>query len=202
MEYIRLPISIPEQGFFDLSEKKIKVFSELLHKDTNKEPYRVQFEAFLSDAQKESLKDVNICVYSENNRKCLLEALRITVDDSITVGGSFNVNRDGLGGILIPIEQLKDKSVVDETIRHELVHLDQFKRGDLLIAHEGITWKDQFYSNEWVRGIFEATCFEEALYKQIKYLPWETEAYKLSPELEDIKKSSESWYTKILALYQ
>jgi len=59
-----------------------------------------------------------------------------------------------------PLELKKNK-----TIEHEMVHIDQMKRGDLGYDDTHVTWKGKKYSR--------ATMDEGA-----KNLPWEKEAYK------------------------
>ena len=69
--------------------------------------------------------------------------------------GSILVNKN-----VSPLELQKNK-----TISHEMVHIDQMKRGDLDYTDTHVTWKGKKYSR--------ATMKEGS-----KKLPWEMEAYK------------------------
>jgi hypothetical protein len=59
---------------------------------------------------------------------------------------------------LSPLEQ-------EDVVRHEKVHLDQMKRGDLEYNDDSVTWKGKKYSRAEM---------DEGNRK----LPWEVEAYK------------------------
>jgi len=59
-----------------------------------------------------------------------------------------------------PLELQKSK-----TISHEMVHIDQMKRGDLAYDDTSVTWKGK----EYPRATME---------EGNKKLPWELEAYK------------------------
>ena len=59
-----------------------------------------------------------------------------------------------------PLELRKNK-----TIEHEMVHIDQIKRGDLGYDDTHVTWKGKKYSRA-------------AMDEGAKNLPWEKEAYK------------------------
>lgn len=69
--------------------------------------------------------------------------------------GSILVNKN-----ISPLELQKNK-----TISHEMVHIDQMKRGDLDYTDTHVTWKGKKYPR--------ATMDEGN-----KKLPWELEAYK------------------------
>ena len=69
--------------------------------------------------------------------------------------GSILVNKN-----VSPLELQKNK-----TISHEMVHIDQMKRGDLDYTDTHVMWKGKEYSR--------ATMDEGN-----KKLPWEVEAYK------------------------
>lgn len=69
--------------------------------------------------------------------------------------GTILINKN-----ISPLELQKSK-----TISHEMVHIDQMKRGDLDYTDTHVTWKGKKYSR--------ATMKEGS-----KKLPWEIEAYK------------------------
>ena len=60
--------------------------------------------------------------------------------------------------------KLKDPEQIDDVIDHEMVHIDQMKRGDLDYDDNNVIWKGKKYSR--------ASMNEGA-----KNLPWEKEAY-------------------------
>ena len=60
--------------------------------------------------------------------------------------------------------KLKDPEQIDDVIHHEMVHIDQMKRGDLDYDDNNVIWKGKKYSR--------ASMKEGA-----KNLPWEKEAY-------------------------
>ena len=60
--------------------------------------------------------------------------------------------------------KLKDPEQIDDVIDHEMVHIDQMKRGDLDYDDNNVMWKGKKYSR--------ASMKEGA-----KNLPWEKEAY-------------------------
>jgi hypothetical protein len=53
----------------------------------------------------------------------------------------------------------------DEVIAHEMVHIDQMKRGDLDYDNDFVYWKGKKYSRAQMQ-------------EGAKNLPWEAEAYK------------------------
>ena len=61
--------------------------------------------------------------------------------------------------------KLKDPEQIDDVIDHEMVHIDQMKRGDLDYDDDNVIWKGKKYSR--------ASMKEGA-----KNLPWEKEAYQ------------------------
>ncbi len=80
------------------------------------------------------------------------------VDLGDNVLGKANNN----GTILInkDLDPSKTKKVVD----HEMVHIDQFKRGDLDYDDNNVYWKGKTYSRSQMQ-------------EGAKALPWEREAY-------------------------
>jgi len=69
--------------------------------------------------------------------------------------GAILINKD-----VSPLELKKNK-----TISHEMVHIDQMKRGDLDYTDTHVMWKGKKYSR---------ATMDEGNHK----LPWELEAYK------------------------
>ncbi len=64
----------------------------------------------------------------------------------------------------ILINSRLDPSQRGSVIKHEMVHINQFRRGDLDYDHKNVYWKGKIYPrSKMVEGA--------------KNLPWETEAY-------------------------
>jgi len=70
--------------------------------------------------------------------------------------GSILINKN-----VSPLELEKSK-----TIEHEMIHVDQMKRGDLSYDDNSVLWKGKRYSR---KNMDEGN----------KKLPWEKEAYKI-----------------------
>ena len=81
------------------------------------------------------------------------------VDMEDDVMGKANNN-----GTIIINKDLNPK-MLDKVVKHEMVHIDQMKRGDLDYDDKNVYWKGKVYPR--------ATMNEGA-----KNLPWEDEAYK------------------------
>ena len=64
----------------------------------------------------------------------------------------------------ILINKNLNPSRVEEVINHELVHVDQFKRGDLDYDDNNVYWKGKTYPRDKMQ-------------EGAKHLPWEKEAY-------------------------
>lgn len=81
------------------------------------------------------------------------------VDMEESVMGKANNN-----GTIIINKDL-DPKMLDKVVKHEMVHIDQMKRGDLDYDDKNVYWKGKVYPR--------ATMNEGA-----KNLPWEDEAYR------------------------
>ena len=81
------------------------------------------------------------------------------VDMEDDVRGKANNN-----GTIIINKDLNPK-MLDKVVKHEMVHIDQMKRGDLDYDDKNVYWKGKVYPR--------ATMNEGA-----KNLPWEDEAYR------------------------
>ena len=82
---------------------------------------------------------------------------RVDMEDDVmgkaNNNGTFIINKD------VPLNKVQD------VVNHEMVHIDQMKRGDLDYDDKNVYWKGKVYPR--------ATMNEGA-----KNLPWEDEAYK------------------------
>tara|TARA_B100001559_G_scaffold228759_1_gene192494 strand:- start:454 stop:759 length:306 start_codon:yes stop_codon:yes gene_type:complete len=58
-----------------------------------------------------------------------------------------------------------DPKMLDKVVKHEMVHIDQMKRGDLDYDDKNVYWKGKVYPRSKMN-------------EGAKKLPWEAEAYK------------------------
>tara|TARA_B110000879_G_scaffold60295_1_gene84535 strand:+ start:372 stop:686 length:315 start_codon:yes stop_codon:yes gene_type:complete len=81
---------------------------------------------------------------------------------SVDLGGMVLGKANNNGSILVDINiKPKDK---EKVIDHEMVHIDQFKRGDLDYDDKNVYWKNKTYPRSKMQ-------------EGAKDLPWEKEAY-------------------------
>ena len=67
--------------------------------------------------------------------------------------------------LTIIINKDVDSSRIKDVIDHEMVHIDQMKRGDLDYDNENVYWKGKKYPRSKMK-------------EGAKNLPWEAEAYR------------------------
>ena len=67
-------------------------------------------------------------------------------------------------GTIIINKDIKDPKQIDDVVDHEMIHIDQMKRGDLDYDDNNVYWRGKRYSRKTM---------EEGA----KNLPWEKEAY-------------------------
>lgn len=67
-------------------------------------------------------------------------------------------------GTIIINKDIKDPKQIDDVVNHEMVHIDQMKRGDLNYNDKYVYWKGKKYSRAQMK-------------EGAKNLPWEKEAY-------------------------
>ncbi len=68
-------------------------------------------------------------------------------------------------GTIIVNNKIKSPAKLKEVIDHEMVHIDQMKRGDLDYDDKNVYWKGKIYPRS-------------SMNEGAKKLPWENEAYK------------------------
>ena len=71
----------------------------------------------------------------------------------------------------IIVDKSLHPQIMEDVIKHEKVHIDQMKRGDLTYDDDTVTWKGKKY----LRSQME---------EGDKNLPWEVEAYKDGNQLK------------------
>ena len=67
-------------------------------------------------------------------------------------------------GTIIINKDIKDPKQIDDVVDHEMIHIDQMKRGDLNYDDKYVYWKGKKYSRSQMK-------------EGAKNLPWEKEAY-------------------------
>ena len=67
--------------------------------------------------------------------------------------------------VILKKQDIKDPKKIQAVVNHEMVHIDQMKRGDLDYDDNNVIWKGKKYSR---------ASMEEGA----KNLPWEKEAYQ------------------------
>jgi hypothetical protein len=67
-------------------------------------------------------------------------------------------------GTIIINKDIKDPKQIDSVVNHEMVHINQMKRGDLNYDDKYVYWKGKKYSRAQMK-------------EGAKNLPWEKEAY-------------------------
>jgi hypothetical protein len=67
-------------------------------------------------------------------------------------------------GTIIINKDIKDPKQIDDVVDHEMVHINQMKRGDLNYDDKYVYWKGKKYSRAQMK-------------EGAKNLPWEKEAY-------------------------
>jgi hypothetical protein len=81
------------------------------------------------------------------------------VNEEENVLGRTNAN-----GTITINEKIKSPLEIRKVIRHEMVHVDQIKRGDLSYDNDNVYWKGKTYPRSKMN-------------EGAKKLPWEKEAY-------------------------
>ena len=92
--------------------------------------------------------------YGANNTPILAVDMEDGVLGMAQSDGTILVNKN-----ISPLELKKSK-----TVEHEMVHIDQMKRGDLNYTNDHVMWKGKKYSRSKMK-------------EGAKNLPWEKEAY-------------------------
>ena len=92
--------------------------------------------------------------YSSNNTP----VYNVNMEDDVL--GKANNN-----GTIIVNNNIKDPKKIDKVVKHESIHIDQIKRGDLDYDDENVYWKGKKYPRSKMK-------------EGAKNLPWEKEAYK------------------------
>ena len=92
--------------------------------------------------------------YSSNN----IPVYNVNMEDDVL--GKANNN-----GTIIINNNIKDPKKIDKVVKHESIHIDQIKRGDLDYDDKNVYWKGKKYPRSKMN-------------EGAKNLPWEMEAYK------------------------
>ena len=77
------------------------------------------------------------------------------------------LGRANKNGSITINDKVSSPAQINDIIKHEKVHLDQMKRGDLDYDDENVYWKGKAYPRS-------------KMHEGAKNLPWEAEAYRKS----------------------
>ncbi len=183
MIFKRLSISIDSRDFWTANDPDIQErFVRAIERGVNHPKHIKMAEHLIPDDLQDMLENVPVMLIS------------MVVDDAVhqfadfayhlrdadyETGAMFACHTDpDLCGIVIPVERLHDPFHLRHSIVHELVHYDQWKRGDLQTdpEHRGLLWKGKLYTNEYMTAS-HGMSFADGMKWQIENLPWEEEAY-------------------------
>ena len=138
-------------------------------KACNDKDYMKRLKLSLSKATKLRLGGVNICTMSSRYHQTIVgRELHPVVDMDVS---TFFTTINGKPWILIN----SDVPLMEVTVIHEAIHLDQFLRGDLHFVEGGTVWKGTLYP----KALIDKTTTPEQIMYQWRSLPWELEAYAL-----------------------
>jgi len=101
-------------------------------------------------------------------------AFKITAPYSCNTTPTYNADlgdsilgKANNNGTILVNKNIKDPKQIDKVVKHESVHIDQMKRGDLNYDEKNVYWKGKKYPRSKMK-------------EGAKNLPWEAEAYKKS----------------------
>ncbi len=166
-------------------DDKAKFISSILTV-INNEHYKELFEREEYKPVHEVLGDTPVMLSSNVALQAVLKAIIEDYEpDETKYGGCFLKGENGEpAGMLIYIEAFTSPEELLGTVRHELVHIDQFNRGDLKFTDTNYIWKGKTYSfYETNKGVENA---KYPILYSIYNLPWEEEAYMKTATLKEI----------------
>ena len=138
-------------------------------KACNDSTYKMRLKQMLSKETKDALGDVKITTISARHHQAIVgRELRPIIDFDVS---TFFTTVNGVPWIIINT----DVALMEVTVKHETIHLQQFLRGDLNFIASGTVWKGTLYPSE----LIATTTTPERIAYQWRELPWETEAYAL-----------------------
>lgn len=183
MIFKRLSISIDSRDFWTANDPDIQErFVRAIERGVNHPKHIKMAEHLIPDDLQDMLENVPVMLISMVVDDAVHQFADFSYhlrDADYETGAMFACHTDpDLCGIVIPVERLHDPFHLRHSIVHELVHYDQWKRGDLQTdpEHRGLLWKGKLYTNEYMTAS-HGMSFADCLKWQIENLPWEEEAY-------------------------
>lgn len=200
MIFKRLSISIDSRDFWTANDPDIQEkFVRAIERGVNHPKHIRMAERLIPDDVQDMLEDVPVMLISMVVDDAVHEFADFSYhlrDADYDIGAMFacHTNPD-ICGIVIPVERLHDPYYIRHSIVHELVHYNQWKRGDLQTdpEHRGLTWKGELYTNEFMAKSNEMP-FADGLMWQIENLPWEDEAYGSCDHMDNAGRDERELY--------
>ncbi len=186
IKYQRLTIPVPNPAFWNAEPWQLGCYVKGYERGINLKRWQRMFEK-LPNSITDIVEGVPVMLISVAADPMISTAIGIECDaDDVgegEVGAMFSMANDNQSaGIVIPIESIHMKQF-EGTLRHEMVHYDQWLRGDLSMKEGCIVWKGETY--EPILHDESAT-FEDIIIREIRDLPWEREAYCDDPFTHDL----------------
>lgn len=183
MIFKRLSISIDSRDFWTANDPDIQErFVRAIERGVNHPKHIKMAEHLIPDDLQDMLENVPVMLISMVVDDAVHQFADFSYhlrDSDYEIGAMFACHTDpDLCGIVIPVERLHDPFHLRHSIEHELVHYNQWRRGDLQTdpEHQGLLWKGKLYTNEYMAKS-HGMSFADGLKWQIENLPWEEEAY-------------------------
>lgn len=183
MIFKRLSISIDSRDFWTANDPNVQErFVRAIERGVNHPKHIKMAEHLIPDDLQDMLENVPIMLISMVVDDAVHQFADFSYhlrDSDYEIGAMFACHTDpDLCGIVIPVERLHDPFHLRHSIVHELVHYEQWKRGDLQTSpeHDGLLWKGKLYTNEYMTES-HGMSFADGMRWQIENLPWEEEAY-------------------------
>lgn len=158
------------------------------------------FEALFCNGELDQFAGVNLTLYSGDYATEVMTGVPVMYQVKELAAMATKVN--GIEYVALDVDRILAKDMSVEQLRvstllvleHECVHIEQMKRGDLVMDATGVTWKGELYSAASLQAEVQACGGDAYLFtEQQTKLPWETEAYARSMPwtlLENIKDAA------------
>ena len=200
MIFKRLSISIDSRDFWTCEDGDLQgKFVRAIERGVNYSKHIKMAERLIPDDVQDMLKDVPVMLISMAVDDAVHEFADFSYylrDADYDIGAMFACHTDpDICGIVIPVERLHDPYYLRHSIVHELVHYNQWKRGDFQADPEGqgLLWKGELYTYEYLAES-DKMSFSDSLKWQIENLPWEDEAYGSCDQMDNAGRDERELY--------
>lgn len=200
MIFKRLSISIDSRDFWTANDPDIQEkFVRAIERGVNHTKHIRMAERLIPDDIQDMLEDVPVMLLSMVVDDAVHEFADFTYhlrDVDYDIGAMFACHtKPEFCGIVIPVERLHDPYYLRHSIVHELVHYNQWKRGDFQADPEGrgLLWKGELYTYEFLAES-DKMSFSDSLKWQIENLPWEDEAYGSCDHMDNAGRDERELY--------